>query len=119
MAVERMSAFVVLNQLVCWSGLPGYIEKSVHERSKGLNQTRRCERTLNFPTSPHDSPLSLASFLIVSVGGTLVGLVFAVILGFITRFTKKVRIIEPLFIFLLVYLAYLTAELFSLSAILS
>uniref|UniRef100_A0A3B5LQ44 Sodium/hydrogen exchanger n=1 Tax=Xiphophorus couchianus TaxID=32473 RepID=A0A3B5LQ44_9TELE len=58
------------------------------------------------------------SFLIVSVGGTLVGLVFAVILGFITRFTKKVRIIEPLFVFLLVYLAYLTAELFSLSAIL-
>uniref|UniRef100_A0A3P9NSS0 Sodium/hydrogen exchanger n=1 Tax=Poecilia reticulata TaxID=8081 RepID=A0A3P9NSS0_POERE len=48
------------------------------------------------------------------VGGTLVGLVFAVILGFITRFTKKVRIIEPLFVFLLVYLAYLTAELFSL-----
>nr|XP_057944383.1 sodium/hydrogen exchanger 5 isoform X2 [Doryrhamphus excisus] len=61
----------------------------------------------------------VASFLIVSVGGTVVGLVFAVVLGFITRFTKKVRIIEPLFVFLLVYLAYLTAELFSLSAILS
>ncbi|XP_054626559.1 sodium/hydrogen exchanger 5 isoform X2 [Dunckerocampus dactyliophorus] len=61
----------------------------------------------------------VASFFIVSVGGTLVGLVFAVVLGFITRFTKKVRIIEPLFVFLLVYLAYLTAELFSLSAILS
>lgn len=61
----------------------------------------------------------VASFLIVSIGGTMVGLVFAVILGFITRFTKKVRIIEPLFVFLLVYLAYLTAELFSLSAILS
>ncbi|KAL6461590.1 hypothetical protein MHYP_G00297340 [Metynnis hypsauchen] len=61
----------------------------------------------------------VASFLIVSIGGTMVGLIFAVILAFITRFTKKVRIIEPLFIFLLVYLAYLTAELFSLSAILS
>ncbi|XP_056135382.1 sodium/hydrogen exchanger 5 [Lampris incognitus] len=61
----------------------------------------------------------VVSFLVVSVGGTLVGLVFAVVLGFITRFTKKVRIIEPLFVFLLVYLAYLTAELFSLSAILS
>lgn len=65
------------------------------------------------------SSSSAASFLIVSIGGTLVGLVFAVLLGFITRFTKKVRIIEPLFVFLLVYLAYLTAELFSLSAILS
>lgn len=60
-----------------------------------------------------------ASFLVVSIGGTLVGLIFAVILAFFTRFTKKVRIIEPLFVFLLVYLAYLTAELFSLSAILS
>ncbi|KAF4090969.1 hypothetical protein AMELA_G00031710 [Ameiurus melas] len=61
----------------------------------------------------------VASFLIVSIGGTLVGLIFAVILAFITRFTKRVRIIEPLFVFLLVYLAYLTAELFSLSSILS
>ncbi|CAL8361225.1 unnamed protein product [Gadus morhua 'NCC'] len=61
----------------------------------------------------------LVSFLVVSLGGTLVGLVFAVILSFTTRFTKKVRIIEPLFVFLLVYLAYLTAELCSLSAILS
>ncbi|XP_062846059.1 sodium/hydrogen exchanger 5 [Trichomycterus rosablanca] len=61
----------------------------------------------------------VASFFIVSMGGTLVGLIFAVILAFITRFTKRVRMIEPLFIFLLVYLAYLTAELFSLSAILS
>ncbi|KAJ8333698.1 hypothetical protein SKAU_G00410170 [Synaphobranchus kaupii] len=60
-----------------------------------------------------------SSFLIVSIGGTLVGLIFGIILAFITRFTKKVRIIEPLFVFLLVYLAYLTAELFSLSAILS
>ncbi|XP_057702730.1 sodium/hydrogen exchanger 5 [Corythoichthys intestinalis] len=61
----------------------------------------------------------MASFLVVSAGGTSVGLVFAVILSLLTRFTKKVRIIEPLFVLLLVYLAYLTAELFSLSAILS
>uniref|UniRef100_A0A8C7HYC7 Sodium/hydrogen exchanger n=1 Tax=Oncorhynchus kisutch TaxID=8019 RepID=A0A8C7HYC7_ONCKI len=49
----------------------------------------------------------------------MVGLIFAALLAFITRFTKKVRIIEPLLVFLMVYLAYLTAELFSLSAILS
>ncbi|XP_076856454.1 sodium/hydrogen exchanger 5 isoform X4 [Brachyhypopomus gauderio] len=61
----------------------------------------------------------VVSFLVVSIGGTVVGLIFAIILAFITRFTKKVRIIEPLIVFLLVYLAYLTAELFSLSAILS
>ncbi|KAK1802503.1 hypothetical protein P4O66_021787 [Electrophorus voltai] len=61
----------------------------------------------------------VVSFLVVSLGGTLVGLVFAMILAFVTRFTKRVRIMEPLLVFLLVYLAYLTAELFSLSAILS
>ncbi|XP_077568063.1 sodium/hydrogen exchanger 5-like [Stigmatopora nigra] len=61
----------------------------------------------------------MASFLVVSAGGTSVGLVFTVILSLLTRFTKKVRIIEPLFVLLLVYLAYLTAELFSLSSILS
>ncbi|XP_077574410.1 sodium/hydrogen exchanger 5-like [Stigmatopora nigra] len=61
----------------------------------------------------------MASFLVVSAGGTSVGLVFAVILSLLTRFTKKVRIIEPLFVLLLVYVAYLTAELFSLSSILS
>ncbi|KAJ8407897.1 hypothetical protein AAFF_G00269410 [Aldrovandia affinis] len=61
----------------------------------------------------------VASFFIVSIGGTVVGLIFALILAFATRFTKRVRIIEPLFVFLLVYLAYLTAELLSLSSILS
>lgn len=74
---------------------------------------------LTGPFCPSSSARALASFLVVSVGGTLVGLVFAILLSFITRFTKKVRIIEPLFVFLMVYLAYLTAELFSLSAILS
>uniref|UniRef100_A0AAZ3PU42 Sodium/hydrogen exchanger n=1 Tax=Oncorhynchus tshawytscha TaxID=74940 RepID=A0AAZ3PU42_ONCTS len=66
--------------------------------------------------SPHlPPPLSSSSL----IGGTMVGLIFAALLAFITRFTKKVRIIEPLLVFLMVYLAYLTAELFSLSAILS
>ncbi|MBN3299352.1 SL9A5 protein, partial [Amia calva] len=60
-----------------------------------------------------------ASFLVVSLGGTVIGLVFAFLLAFITRFTKRVRIIEPLFVFLLVYLAYLTAEMVSLSSILA
>lgn len=73
---------------------------------------------LRYPRGLHCvSPV--VSFLVVSLGGTVVGLVFAVLLSFTTRFTKKVRIIEPLFVFLLVYLAYLTAELCSLSAILS
>ncbi|XP_041123532.1 sodium/hydrogen exchanger 5-like [Polyodon spathula] len=61
----------------------------------------------------------VASFFVVSLGGTVVGLVFAFILALTTRFTKRARIIEPLFVFLLVYLSYLTAEIASLSSILA
>ncbi|KAM6225452.1 sodium/hydrogen exchanger 5 isoform 3-T3 [Rhynchocyon petersi] len=61
----------------------------------------------------------VASLFVVSLGGAAVGLVFAFLLALTTRFTKRVRIIEPLLVFLLAYAAYLTAEMASLSAILS
>lgn len=60
-----------------------------------------------------------ASLFVVSLGGAAVGLVFAFLLALTTRFTKQVRIIEPLLVFLLAYAAYLTAEMASLSAILA
>ncbi|XP_074058625.1 LOW QUALITY PROTEIN: sodium/hydrogen exchanger 5 [Macrotis lagotis] len=61
----------------------------------------------------------VASLFVVSLGGAAVGLVFAFFLALTTRFTKRVRIIEPLLVFLLAYAAYLTAEMASLSAILA
>ncbi|XP_053305795.1 sodium/hydrogen exchanger 5 [Spea bombifrons] len=61
----------------------------------------------------------VGSFFVVSLGGTAIGLVSAFLLALITRFTKRVRIIEPLFVFLIVYLAHLTAEMVSLSSILA
>ncbi|XP_025065220.1 sodium/hydrogen exchanger 5 isoform X2 [Alligator sinensis] len=61
----------------------------------------------------------VASFFLVSLGGTAIGLLFAFLLALITRFTKRVRIIEPLFVFLIAYIAYLTAEMVSLSSILA
>ncbi|XP_035315804.1 sodium/hydrogen exchanger 5 isoform X4 [Cricetulus griseus] len=61
----------------------------------------------------------IASLFVVSLGGAAVGLVFAFLLALTTRFTKRVRIIEPLLVFLLAYAAYLTAEMASLSAILA
>nr|XP_056713837.1 sodium/hydrogen exchanger 3 [Euleptes europaea] len=61
----------------------------------------------------------IVSFFVVSLGGTLIGVVFAFLLSFVTRFTKHVRIIEPGFVFVISYLSYLTAELLSLSAILA
>ena len=59
------------------------------------------------------------SFFVVSLGGTLIGVAFAFLLSFVTRFTKHVRIIEPAFVFVISYLSYLTAEMLSLSAILA
>uniref|UniRef100_A0A4X1TK49 Sodium/hydrogen exchanger n=1 Tax=Sus scrofa TaxID=9823 RepID=A0A4X1TK49_PIG len=61
----------------------------------------------------------VGSFFVVSLGGTLVGVVFAFLLSLVTRFTKHVRTIEPGFVFVLSYLSYLTSEMLSLSAILA
>ncbi|XP_048367832.1 sodium/hydrogen exchanger 3 [Sphaerodactylus townsendi] len=66
-----------------------------------------------------DCVKGIVSFFVVSLGGTLIGVVFAFLLSLITHFTKHVRIIEPGFVFVVSYLSYLTAELLSLSAILA
>uniref|UniRef100_G1RIY7 Sodium/hydrogen exchanger n=1 Tax=Nomascus leucogenys TaxID=61853 RepID=G1RIY7_NOMLE len=45
-----------------------------------------------------DCVKGIVSFFVVSLGGTLVGVVFAFLLSLVTRFTKHVRIIEPGFV---------------------
>lgn len=77
------------------------------------------------PRPSHKGPLALrpcrpaVSFFVVSLGGTLVGVLFAFLLSLVTRFTKHVRIIEPGFVFVISYLSYLTSEMLSLSSILA
>nr|ACK28152.1 sodium/hydrogen exchanger isoform 3 [Myoxocephalus octodecemspinosus] len=61
----------------------------------------------------------IISFFVVAFGGSLVGFLFGLLISFLTRGTKNIQIIEPAFVFVLGYLAYLTAEMLSLSAILS
>lgn len=61
----------------------------------------------------------IVSFFIVAFGGSAVGVTFAIIISLLTKYTGKVQIIEAGFIFVLGYLSYLTAEMLSLSAILS
>ncbi|KAM8883425.1 sodium/hydrogen exchanger 3.1 [Synchiropus picturatus] len=61
----------------------------------------------------------IVSFFVVAFGGSLLGMVFGLLLSLLTRCTKNIQIIEPGFIFVVGYLAYLTAEMLSLSAILS
>uniref|UniRef100_A0A8B9GN95 Sodium/hydrogen exchanger n=1 Tax=Amazona collaria TaxID=241587 RepID=A0A8B9GN95_9PSIT len=59
----------------------------------------------------------VGKFFVVGLGGVLVGLAFGMTAAFTTRFTKDIRVIEPLFVFLYSYLSYLTAEMFHLSGI--
>ena len=60
-----------------------------------------------------------ANFLVVAVGGTVIGVLWGFATGFVTRFTNEVRVIEPIFIFVMAYLAYLNAEIFHMSGILA
>nr|XP_051682888.1 sodium/hydrogen exchanger 2-like [Oryctolagus cuniculus] len=60
---------------------------------------------------------AIGKFFLVGIGGIFIGLLFGVFAAFTTRFTKTIRVIEPLFVFLYSYLSYLTAELFHLSGI--
>lgn len=60
-----------------------------------------------------------ASFFVVALGGTVIGVIWGFATGFVTRFTNEVRVIEPIFIFVMAYLAYLNAEIFHMSGILA
>lgn len=59
------------------------------------------------------------SFFVIAIGGTVIGVIWGFATGFITRFTHQVRVIEPIFIFVMAYLAYLNAEIFHMSGILA
>ncbi|XP_033932856.1 sodium/hydrogen exchanger 2-like [Pseudochaenichthys georgianus] len=63
--------------------------------------------------------LGVARFFIVAAGGILFGLLFGFVAAFTTRFTHNVRQIEPLFVFMYSYMAYLVAECFAISSVLA
>lgn len=48
-----------------------------------------------------------------------VGVIWGFLTGLVTRYTDNVRVIEPIFIFVMAYIAYLNAELFHMSGILA
>uniref|UniRef100_A0AAY4BUR8 Sodium/hydrogen exchanger n=1 Tax=Denticeps clupeoides TaxID=299321 RepID=A0AAY4BUR8_9TELE len=63
--------------------------------------------------------LGIICFLVVAMGGIMVGAVYGVLAAFTSRFTSHTRVIEPLFVFLYSYMAYLSAEVFHLSGIMA
>ena len=66
-----------------------------------------------------DIILGIISFFVVAFGGILIGLIMGSITAFITKYTYGVRVIEPIFVFVMAYLSYIIAEMLSLSSILS
>jgi len=66
-----------------------------------------------------DIAKGFASFIVVAGGGTIIGVVWGYITGFVTRFTNHATVLEPLFVFTMAYLSYLTAEIFHMSGILA
>ncbi|XP_064113705.1 LOW QUALITY PROTEIN: Na(+)/H(+) exchanger beta-like [Macrobrachium nipponense] len=63
--------------------------------------------------------LAIVAFFIVVFGGIAIGIVYGCLTAFITKSTTDVRVVEPLALFCLAYLCYLTAELFHFSGIIS
>ncbi|XP_051575162.1 sodium/hydrogen exchanger 1-like isoform X2 [Myxocyprinus asiaticus] len=66
-----------------------------------------------------DGLLGIACFLVVSLGGIIVGAIYGILAAFTSRFTSHTRVIEPLFVFVYSYMAYLSAEVFHLSGIMA
>ncbi|XP_046633408.1 sodium/hydrogen exchanger 2-like [Daphnia pulicaria] len=60
-----------------------------------------------------------AEFIVLAVGGTIIGIVWGFLAGFVTKFTHRVPVIEPVFVFIMSYAALINAEAFQLSSILS
>lgn len=68
---------------------------------------------------PVDVFLGVARFFVVGLCGMGFGILFGFVAAFTTRFTSRVRELEPLFILMYSYLAYLMAELFNISSVMA
>ena len=66
-----------------------------------------------------DVVAGIGNFILVALCGTLIGVFYGFLTAFMTRFTDHVRVIEPLLVFVMGYMSYLTAEIFHFSGILA
>jgi len=63
--------------------------------------------------------MGIASFLTVSLGGLAIGLLFGILTAVFTKYTKQVKVMEPLVVIIMAYASYIMAELFHFSGIIS
>jgi NhaP-type Na+/H+ or K+/H+ antiporter len=68
---------------------------------------------------PLDFFLGFVSFFVVTIGGILIGLIFGFMAVFMTKFTERTPVLEPLVVFMYAYIAYIIAEMLGLSGILA
>ncbi|CAJ0949748.1 unnamed protein product, partial [Mesorhabditis belari] len=61
----------------------------------------------------------MVSFFAISLGGTAVGIIFAFAVSLITKFSQNMRVLSPIFVFVLPYMAYLLADSMGMSSILA
>ncbi|XP_065926375.1 Na(+)/H(+) exchanger beta isoform X2 [Magallana gigas] len=61
--------------------------------------------------------LGIVKFFIVVIGGLVIGILVGCLSALLTKFTNTVKVVEPLAIFGMAYLAFLLAELFEFSGI--
>ncbi|ETN82685.1 sodium/hydrogen exchanger 3 [Necator americanus] len=64
-----------------------------------------------------DCFMGFLAFLCVSLGGLAIGLFFGFMSAFVTKFTKHVRVVEPVIMFGMAYMSYMGSELFHFSGI--
>ena len=56
--------------------------------------------------------LAIGAFFTVSLGGIALGIICGLVSCLITKYTRHVRVVEPLATFSMAYFSYLLAELF-------
>jgi len=61
----------------------------------------------------------VASFALSLFGSLLIGIVFGLSAGLMSRFTSHISVVEPLIVFVFGYMSFLSAEMFHLCGILS
>ena len=59
-----------------------------------------------------DCLLGVTSFFTIALGGLSVGMIHGLLTALITKYTKEVRVVEPLAILIMAYLGYMVAEVF-------
>ncbi|KAJ8310143.1 hypothetical protein KUTeg_012008 [Tegillarca granosa] len=69
------------------------------------------------PITADQIVLGIVKFVVVCLGGLTIGILVGVLSSFVTKYTNNVKVVEPIAIFAMAYLAFLLSELFHLSGI--